>query len=94
MAAPLPPAPLPCVLITGVNTIPGGINESNSMVQILHWIGFTAENTRNHLIQESFESYGDVKVMTEKDVSALVTDFANRNQANGRVHIGSRKAKR
>ena len=94
MAAAVPPGPPPYVPVIGDIIVPDGINEANSMVQILHWIGFTVENTRNHLIRESFESYGDVKVMTEKDVSALVTDFANRNQANGRVHIGSRKAKR
>ena len=94
MAAAVPPGPPPYAPVIGDIIVPDGINEANSMVQILHWIGFTVENTRNHLIRESFESYGDVKVMTEKDVSALVTDFANRNQANGRVHIGSRKAKR
>ena len=99
MAAVLPPAaaviPPAAYVPVGDNVvIADGITEEDSVKQILYWIGFTIAASRNILAEDAFASFSDIRVLSEKDITSLVSDMGSRNQANGRIHVGTRRAKR
>lgn len=99
MAAVLPPVaaviPPAAYVPVGDNVvIADGITEEDSVKQILYWIGFTIAASRNILAEDAFASFSDIRVLSEKDITSLVTDMGSRNQANGRIHVGTRRAKR
>ena len=54
-----------------------------SIKQIFRCIGFTSEEQRNSIYYDSIDSFSDIRMFTEKDISDLSTDFTGRNQANG-----------
>ena len=75
-------------LVTDVN-----ITVEDAIKQVLHWIGFRTEDARNALVDDAFGSYDDVKVLTEKDISTMVTNFSGRTGATGRMYFGTRRIK-
>jgi hypothetical protein len=95
MAANIPPEalPIPFVLQLGNNVIQAGISEEDSLLQILHWIGFRNEGQRGNLVQDCFGSFEDLKVLNDKDVSAMASDFGGRTANNGRINFGTRRTK-
>ena len=88
------PAVVPYVPLIGDAIVADGITENNAMAQILHWIGFRTEVSRNSIYEDALSSYTDAKVLTESDISDMVKDFGSRTQNNGRFHIGSKRAKK
>jgi len=66
----------------------------DTLRQILHWIGFRTDALKDALTENAFESFGVLKVLTEKDIAAMSSDFANRTQANGRFYFGTLRTKR
>ena len=74
-------------------TIEEGITEDNSISQILFWIGFTTADQRNAVQTDAIAKFADIKIMTEKDISLLATDFSNRAPAARRISIGARRGK-
>lgn len=82
------------VHIIGDAVVEEGISQSDTLRQILHWIGFRTDVLKDALTQDAFESFGVLKVLTEKDITAMSSDFANRTQANGRFYFGTLRTKR
>jgi hypothetical protein len=68
-------------------------NETSTIRQILHWIGFRIENHRENLRGESLGSMDDMLSLTEKDVTSISSDWANRTVALGRFYIGTKRLK-
>ena len=75
-------------LVTDVN-----ITVEYAIKQVLHWIGFLAEDAHNALVDDAFGSYYDVKVLTEKDISTMATNFSGCTSAAGRMYFGTRRIK-
>ena len=76
------------LFVTDVN-----ITVEDAIKQVLHWIGFRTEDARNALVNDDFGSYDDVKVLTEKDISTMATNFSGRTGASGRMYFGTRRIK-
>ena len=99
-AAAVPPAeeeaapPEPYELILGDQIVEhtDALTEDASIQQILHWIGFRAEASRENLRVESLGSFDEMKSLTEKDVQAISTDWSSRT-ATRRIFIGTRRLK-
>ena len=87
-------AGVPYILVDDNVVIADGITEEDSVSQILHWIGFTIDAQREAIQDDAIAKFDDIKVLTEKDVTQLATDFASRTAANGRMSIGARRSKR
>ena len=85
---------MPYVPVQGAgNTAPDDIDESDSMIQILHWIGFRTDAGRQSLIDDAFESFQDIRGLTERDITTMSSDFSGRTAANGRIMFGTRRTK-
>ena len=84
---------VPYIPVDGNVVVVDGITEADSVSQILHWIGFTIDAQRVVIKNDEIATFDDIKVLTEKDVTHLATDFASRTAANGRMSIGARRSK-
>ena len=71
------------VFLSGDVKVTAPITVDCSIKQILRCIGFTSEEQRNSIYYDSIDSFSDIRMFTEKDISDLSTDFTGRNQANG-----------
>ena len=71
-----------------------GISEAYSLCQILQWINLTNEDQKAALVNDAFGSYEDPKVLNEKDITAISSDFSNRTANNGRMYFGTNRTKR
>ena len=69
------------------------ITVEDAIKQVLHWIGFRTEDARNALVDDTFGSYEDVKVLTEKYISTMATNFSGRTGATGRIYFCTRRIK-
>ena len=94
-AVPQPPAVAPAgeyLLGAQVVTNPN-LTEEETIRQVLHWIAFRTDVNKDAIVNDGLESFSDVKVMTEKDISTMATSFASRTALNGRMHFGTRRIK-
>lgn len=83
---------IPYEFLVGDDIVDDGISDENTMLQILHWIGFRTEQHREALVADCFGSFEDLRVLTEKDVTTMSSDFGGR-QARERIHFGTRRTK-
>ena len=60
---------------------------------MLHWIKFRTDVNKDTIVNDGLESFSDVRVMTEKDISTMATSFAGRTDLNGSMHFGTRRIK-
>ena len=88
-----PPESEPYVFVTGLLGIPEDITDENTILQLLHWIGFRTENLRGSIVDDAFESFDDLKLLTEKDISSMAGGFASRTVQDGRINFGLRRTK-
>jgi hypothetical protein len=65
----------------------------DTIKQILHWIGFRTEASRQDVFDDAFESFEYIKNLTDKDISTMSTSFSSRTQANGRINFGTSRTK-
>ena len=79
--------------LLGNDIVEDGINEEDSLLQLLHWIGFRIAAQRELLIADSFTSWEDLRMLTEKDAETMATSFASRTAANGRMIFGTNRTK-
>ena len=98
VAPPVPPAPpappAPHVFVTGRNqTIADGITEEDSILQMLHWIGFRTAAQRNRVRNDAFPSFEDIVMITDKDIDTMSTTFSGLTQATGRIMFGTSRTK-
>ena len=69
------------------------LTETETIRQILHWIGFDIRAHRTDLMNESIGNLDDVLSLNQKDVLLFNTEWSSRTAANGRFNIGSRRLK-
>ena len=69
------------------------LTETETIRQILHWIGFNNTDNRTNLMNESIGTLDDVLSLNQKDVVSFNTDWSTRTAANGRFNIGTRRLK-
>ena len=81
------------VLVTGVNPVPPGLNETDTMDQILHWIGFTTNAQRTNIMADSMNSFNNVRFLAKKDINSMASEYASRTQLEGKIHFGIRRTK-
>ena len=94
--APLPQAgavPAAYVYLTSNAIANEGSTEEEMLLQILHWIGFQSAVQMNAISQDAFESFDFLKVLTEKDITAMASDFSGRTVANSRINFGTMRTK-
>ena len=90
---PPPNQPPQYVFLIGNNDVAPGINMQDSILQILHWIGFRTVNLRDALVDDAFGSFEDIRLLSEKDISNMASEFASRTAQNGRIMIGTKRTK-
>ena len=67
-------AAVPYVLVLGLNNnVANGISETDSLRQILHWIGFRTTAQQDNLLCDSFTSYVDLQGLDNKDINKMRT---------------------
>ena len=87
-------AAVPYVLVLGLNNdVADGISETDSLRQILHWIGFRTTAQQDNLIRDSFTSYVDLQGLYNKDIDKMRTEFAARTAATGKITFGTIRTK-
>ena len=85
--AQVPPPPLQeYVLLLGDNVVEDGVNDEETIRQILHWIGFRTDAQKLKIIEEAYESLEVIKVMNEEGVTAMQNDLGRRT-GNQRLNI-------
>ena len=76
------------VPVTGNVIVAAGLSEENTIHQVLHWIGFRRGDQRQSIIDDSLGSYDDIRMLSEKDVNAMATEWAGRTSNNDRITFG------
>jgi len=85
---------LPAIYLARANIVTKAtITEEETVRQVLFWIGFRTNITLDALIDDGLESFNDVRMMTEKDISTMATSFDSRTAASGRMYFGTRRIK-
>ena len=95
-AGEVPEAAAQYQFLVGNDEVNDDITEENSLQQILHWIGFRTQNQKDLMVADSFTSWEDLKMLTEKDVNAMATSFStrpNRGRAVERIIFGTNRTK-
>ena len=87
-------APQPYVFLIANDIVEDGITEEDSLRQILHWVGFLTDNQKESLVADAFGSFEDLKVLNEKDITAMSSDFSSRTVVNGKLLFGTTRTKR
>lgn len=64
---------------------------ANEMNTALQWIGFDVAATRDRLRVEGFDTFDDLKSLTEKDIRDLAESYGRRTVADGRFIFGIRR---
>lgn len=81
------------VPVAGNVVATAGLNENDTIQQMLYWIGFRIDDQRTGIIDDSLGSYDDIRMLSEKDVNAMATEWAGRTSNNGRIIFGIRRTK-
>ena len=92
MAQP-PPGQEQYVLIQGDDNAPENLSELDTISQTLFWIGFRTDAQRNSIILDSIGSFEDIRMLSEKDITSMATEWAGRTANNGRIVFGTRRTK-
>ena len=75
--------------------IPIGINEDDSIQQIIHWIGFVTPIQRTSVFNDSIGSWDDIRMFSEKDMNNMAREFAGIiAQSGARINFGIRRTKK
>ena len=82
------------VFVTGDVKVTTTITVEDSIKQILIWIGFTAEEQRNIIYNDSIDYFSDIIMFTEKDIDNLIAEFSRRTRANGEINFRMLRTKR
>ena len=71
------------VFLNDNDIIPIGINEDDSIQQIIHWIGFVTPIQLTSVFNDSIGSWDDIRMFSEKDMNNMARDFAGRTAQSG-----------
>ena len=61
--------------------------------QCLFWIGFCASGDRKRIVNNGFISFGDIYLLTLKDISNMASEFMSRTPAAQRITFGTTRTK-
>lgn len=82
------------VPVTGAaNIIPAGIDETNSVHQIIWWIGFRTNAQVNGINTDGVDSWESIEMLTTDDIDAMAKSFASRPATGGRIIFGTNRTK-
>ena len=76
------------VYVNGNTNALDTIAEHDQIMQVLHWIGFTNDNQKNSIFNDSINSFSDLYSFSTSDITDMAKDYANRHTNNGRMHFG------
>ena len=75
----------PYVSVDGDVVVEDGMTEANTIIQSLQWIGFRQQNQRQNIIDDSLGSFSDIRMLSEKDITAMATEWtAERDFVKGK----------
>jgi len=83
----------PYVPVDGDVVVDDDMTEKNIIIQSLHWISFRQSNQRQNIIDDSLGSFADIRVLSEKDITGMATEWAGRTAQNGQITFGVRRTK-
>ena len=83
----------PYVPVAGTAIAPAALSENKTIQQCLYWIGFRTVAQRTSLVDNAYGSYDDIKMLSDKDISSMSSDWARRTVAGGRIHFGTTQTK-
>ena len=75
------------------NTIPDGITEDDTMIQILWWIGFRNAGQTTLIIDDGVDSWDNIRMLSSDDIDAMSKTFMSRTATNGRIIFGTNRTK-
>ena len=81
------------IFVMGDDKVNALIKVEYSINQILIWIVFTTEEQRNSIYDDSIDSFSDIRMFTEEDISNFSTEFSGRAHANRKIHFGMSRNK-
>ena len=81
------------VPVEGDATVAADLSEADTIVQIMHWIGFTNADMRTLVINDSIRSFNDIRMLSETDITSMTTDWSSRSPATQRILFGTRRTK-
>ena len=83
------------IFLIGDDIIPIGINEEDSIQQIIHWIDFTNQGQRTNIFDDSIGSWDDICMFDEKHMNNMARDFSGKTIAGGgRINFRIRRTKK
>mgnify|MGYP003326964004 CR=1 FL=1 len=78
------------VPVKGNATAAANLSEADTIVQIIHWIGFTNADIHTRVINDSIVSFDDIRTLSETDITAMTTDWSSRSPATQRILFRTR----
>ena len=63
------------------------------MKQVLYWIGYRVAASQKALIDDAFGLFNGGRVLMEKDINTMASNFSSRTQTNGSMNVGTGKIK-
>ena len=90
---PQPPAPAAYQPVIGAATIAAGITESDTMIQILWWIGFRVNAQTTLIYDDGVDGWENIRMLSSDDIDAMAKTFSNRTAQNGRIIFGTNRTK-
>ena len=81
------------VPVTGNVPAAADLTEEETIVQVMHWIGFTNEDIRTRIINDSIGSFDDIRMLSVTDITSMTTDWSSRSPATQRISFGTRRTK-
>ena len=69
------------------------LTEEETIVQVMHWIGFTNEDIRTRIINDSIGSFDDIRMLSVTDITSMTIDWSSRSPATQRISFGTRRTK-
>ena len=81
-------------VVAGNDVAVEGLDEQETIAQSLAWVGFTIENQRQRLMDESMGIFQEIRLLDSDDIDAMAKDYASRPAANGKMTFGMNRTKR
>jgi hypothetical protein len=89
-----PPPPEIYEPVTGTTYITRDISESNTMIQILWWIGFRTNAQTTLIYNDGVDGWESIRMLSKEDIDTMAKSFAGRTTQNGRIIFGTNRTKR
>ena len=82
------------VPVTGAgNLCPAGTDETDSMTQIIWWIGFRTNAQATAIRNDGIDSWESIETLTAEDIDSMAKSFAARTSTGGRIIFGTNRTK-